>query len=68
MGKNRFYLVICNRWNGKKANLCVTNILDHAKAVCMDYSNRNARYKQISDMQALHILSTDMACQNAIRL
>lgn len=45
MVKNKFYLVTCNTWNGKNINLCVTNILNHAKAVCMDYSNRNARYK-----------------------
>lgn len=68
MVKNKFYLVTCNTWNGKNINLCVTNILNHAKALCMDYSNRNARYKEISDMQVLHILSTDFACQNAIRL
>ena len=68
MVKNKFYLVTCNTWNSKNSNLCVTNILNHAKAVCMDYSNRNARYKEIPDMQVLHILSTDFACQNAIRL
>lgn len=64
----KFYLITYTTFKGKIGNLCVTNILNHAKEVCMDYLSRNARYKEISETQALHILSTDFACQNAIRL
>jgi len=64
----KFYLITYTTFKGKIGNLCVTNMLNHAKKVCMEYSDLGAKYKQISDIEALHILSTDMACLNAIRL
>lgn len=62
----KLYLIECDSVNNKRMNLCITNIIAHAKNVCEMYKERNANYKSITDIKALEIMQNDFGCQIVI--